>query len=306
MIAAYFLMKSAFTQKRAYDFKERFSVIMLLWALFCMVIMVLGNYYKKKYGIYYMGVYRLAFSQNNVATFLMLAMPFPLYLSKKNPLWALFVPFILYELYYTSSRGGILFGAVEFCVCAVYWVYLGKRKIRGGILGALALVGVIVLAVRWDIFWDKIDGILLLSQYKTEARYIMFLEALENFRESPIWGTGILDDSIAYGKVNVKGTMTWYHMMTAQIIGSMGMVGILAYTYQFLGRVELIFTKKSAWSLCLGISYLGVFLMSQVNPGEFCPIPFELLTVLLFIFQEQRLERAPLQIQQLSKQCSYD
>ena len=117
----------------------------------------------------------------------------------------------------------------------------------------------------------------------------MFLEAIENFRENPLLGTGILDDSILYGKVNVKGTMTWYHMMTAQIIGSMGLVGVMAYVYQFLGRVELIFTKKSAWSLCLGISYLGILLMSQVNPGEFCPIPFELLTVLLFVFQEQRL-----------------
>ena len=123
----------------------------------------------------------------------------------------------------------------------------------------------------------------------------MLLEALENFRENPLIGTGILVDSIAYGKVNVKGTMTWYHMMTSQIIGSMGLIGIAAYVYQFIDRVELIFTKKNAWSLCLGISYLGIFLMSQVNPGEFCPIPFELLTVLLFIFQEERLRKKPVQ-----------
>ena len=48
------------------------------------------------------------------------------------------------------------------------------------------------------------------------------------------------------------------------------------------------------WSLCLGVSYLGILLMSQVNPGEFCPLPFELLTVLLFILQERRLENDPL------------
>ena len=32
--------------------------------------------------------------------------------------------------------------------------------------------------------------------------------------------------------------------------------------------------------------------MSMVNPGEFCPLPFELLAVLLFILQERRLQTA--------------
>ena len=38
----------------------------------------------------------------------------------------------------------------------------------------------------------------------------------------------------------------------------------------------------------------GILLMSQVNPGEFCPVPFETLTVLLFILQENRLDEAEL------------
>ena len=84
--------------------------------------------------------------------------------------------------------------------------------------------------------------------------------------------------------------MSWYHMMIPQIIGSMGCVGIVAYTLQFIGRFKLVIQKCSYWSLALGISYLGLFLMSQVNPGEFCPIPFGLLAVILFIFQEMRVE----------------
>ena len=290
MMVAYLLMKSEFSVKRNYDIKERFSVIMLLWAIACMVVMFIGVYHAKLYAGQPSGMHRyLPFSPNNMATFLMFAMPFPLYLSKKNRLWAIFTPLILYGLYCCDSRGGVLFGTIEFFVCAVYWIFLGNKKIRGAIVGGFIFIGVIVFIACWNDVWVKADEFLKFSQYKDESRYIMFLEAIENFRENPLLGTGILDDSILYGKVNVKGTMTWYHMMTAQIIGSMGLVGVMAYVYQFLGRVELIFTKKSAWSLCLGISYLGILLMSQVNPGEFCPIPFELLTVLLFVFQEQRL-----------------
>jgi hypothetical protein len=140
----------------------------------------------------------------------------------------------------------------------------------------------------WDGIWSKISAVLQIEALKEEMRYTMLLESIENFKKNPLWGTGLLDDSIAYGTVNKKGTMTWYHMMIPQIIGSMGLIGLVAYCFQMFGRVKLIFTKKDAWSLCLGLSYLGVFLMSQVNPGEFCPIPFQLLAVLLFIFQEQR------------------
>jgi hypothetical protein len=118
----------------------------------------------------------------------------------------------------------------------------------------------------------------------------MLFQAFDNFRENPVFGTGLLDDSIAYGETKKQGTMAWYHMMIPQIIGSMGLVGVFAYGYQIFGRVKLIFKKACAWSLVLGISYLGILGMSQVNPGEFCPVPYGVLTVLLFVFQELRLE----------------
>ena len=82
--------------------------------------------------------------------------------------------------------------------------------------------------------------------------------------------------------------MSWYHMMIPQIIGSMGLIGVAMYGYQIFARFKIIFTKTSSWSLVLGLSYLGILMMSQVNPGEFCPVPFEMLAVLLFILQERR------------------
>lgn len=306
MIFAYLVMKSEFSSRaRDYDIKERFSVIMLIWAAFSICIMVIGEYRLEKYGAAFLKIYHLPFSQNNIATFLMFAMPFPLYLSKKHWLWAIFTPVILWGLFYSGSRGGILFGCIEFCACVAYWIYLGKdnknRKIRGCIVGGVALIGLIFCVVYWQGIVAKIDDIFHFSNFRSEIRYQMLLEGFENFRENPLVGTGILDDSIAYGAVNKKGTMTWYHMMTAQVMGSMGLVGVATYVFQFLGRVELIFTKKTAWSLCLGLSYLGILGMSQVNPGEFCPIPFELLTVLLFIFQEERFESKPLVLKDFLK-----
>ena len=128
------------------------------------------------------------------------------------------------------------------------------------------------------------------GESSSSVRVKMLFQAIDNFRKNPVVGTGILDDSIAYGETKKQGTMAWYHMMIPQIVGSMGLVGVLAYGYQIFGRVKLVFKKACAWSFVLGISYLGILGMSQVNPGEFCPVPYGVLTVLLFVFQELRVE----------------
>ena len=75
-------------------------------------------------------------------------------------------------------------------------------------------------------------------------------------------------------------------MMIPQIYGSMGTVGIIAYAYQFVGRVKLALSKYSLYVTTLLLSYGGLFLMSQVNPGEFCPIPYGLIAVIIFIMME--------------------
>ena len=72
----------------------------------------------------------------------------------------------------------------------------------------------------------------------------------------------------------------------AQIVGSMGLLCIVSYGYQFISRFWIIIKKRSAFVITLGLSYSGLFLMSQVNPGEFCPVPYALVAVLIFVLAE--------------------
>lgn len=286
MLAVYYLMRSQFFAKRDYDLSERFSVIMLLLGLHCTFIIASG-YYKN-----YLGLteppYILGFSRNNISTLLMFAMPFPLFLTKKHPCFALFTPALYAAIAVTTSRGGLLFGSLEFLACCAYWVFFGQKRLLRAVLclGAIFLILLCFGKIILDVIQDRIlaDDVIT-----NDARYKMLLESVVNFKKNPIFGTGILDDSIYYGEIRKKGSMAWYHMMIPQIVGSMGLVGVAAYAFQAFGRIRLIFRRPDPWSLCLGISYLGILGMSQVNPGEFCPLPFELLTVLLFILQERRL-----------------
>lgn len=294
MMIAYLFMKAEYSPWRRYDLRDRIAVAMSLVGVLCLEMIIIGRLH------IYIGCsdsyYLYGISRNNICTMMMFAMPFPLYLSRKRAGWAAFVLLLFAGMTVTASRSGFLMGCVEFVVCCGFWVWLGenrKKRLRICLLvaGGSALVfGPVAL----KIFLSRMlraDGSLNFGE-----RYTMAFQAIENFLESPIIGTGILDDSIAYGAYNKKGTMPWYHMMIPQIIGSMGLMGVAAYTFQGVGRFRMIFKKVDGWSLCLGISYLGVLLMSQMNPGEFVPLPFEVLTVILFILQERRItdERFPL------------
>lgn len=290
MLAVYFLMRSQFSVKRNYDLRQRFSVIMTLLGLLCAFIIASG-YYKTFHDI--PTSYALGFSRNNISTLLMFAMPFPLFLALKRP-WTALLSLVFYgAIAVTTSRGGLLFGTMEVLFCCAYWIFSdGKRILRTVLcLVSLAIIFLCFRKIILDVIYDRL---LAEGAITGEVRYKMMWEAIEKFKKNPLVGFGILDQDIAYAADKKKGSMAWYHMMTSQVVGSMGLVGIAAYLFQFIGRVKLIFRNFSMWSLCLGVSYLGILLMSQVNPGEFCPLPFELLTVLLFILQERRLENDPL------------
>ena len=77
------------------------------------------------------------------------------------------------------------------------------------------------------------------------------------------------------------------NMMIPQIIGSMGTLGIVAYTFRLVTQLRLVWQKRNLMTAMLALSYLGLLLMSQVNPGEFCPLPYGLLATIIFIMIEE-------------------
>ena len=66
--------------------------------------------------------------------------------------------------------------------------------------------------------------------------------------------------------------MVFYHNSIAQIMGSMGLVGI-AYGVLMRDRIALLRAGKTPFVRALALSYLGMLLISLTNPGEFCPLP---------------------------------
>ncbi len=325
MAICYLLIKSQMDIKRDYDLREKFVDIMYIagiYACFFMAEIYIENYILVKLSVNDLSFidfckdpgYYLSWTAandhmlqpgNNISTFIMLFMPFPFYRAAKSnkKIYHLISAFLmLFMLFASRSRGGLYLGTVEFVICLVAYAIMAKDKLSKVFGLGLVMVGIAVgvfAVIKFDII-GRLSGLLnsIVSKLEdpeaeTEARVGLLVGAYENFKESPIFGKGLgyFDEDLARYYSGKTGTMQWYHMMIPQVIASMGILGIFAYGYQIIGRVWAVIKKFSPYVLTLGLSYFGMLLMSQVNPGEFCPLPYALMVVMLFIMIEQEPNR---------------
>ena len=226
--------------------------------------------------------------RNNVSTFIILTMPFVFYLSLKNYFYIIPAFITMPCLALTSSRGGLLFGAVEFMLCCIYIIYADKKN-RIKTLLILTVCGFAVIIYAGDIitFISKTISRFDSDMINKDPRTGFIRRAVEDYRACPVFGRGIgyMGNRDIYP--SRKFAANWYHSAPFQVIGSFGSLGILAFGYQFIRRNIIFWSKITYFSLAVFISYIGMFLMSLVNPGEFCPVPYELMIVVMFALIER-------------------
>lgn len=284
MAAVYLLMKSAFVVRPEYDIRERLLAFFYIAGLFgC--FMVFSHYAVEFSTIRQTMRIKIQWS-NNISTMLMLFMPVPFYYALTRNRANLLVGLLFYAaIVMTGSRGGLLMGGVELILCFLF-VAVAEKSLRLPSLALLVACSILLVAG-----WEKLAPFIGIGESSSlissgEVRYKLIFRAFDDFKANPIFGRGLgyTGNSDCYHPV--KGAANWYHMFVFQIIGSLGLLGVAAYLFQFVGRLRLIFQKTDLTKLTFGLCYAGMLLMSMVNPGEFCPIPYEMLTVLLFIFLE--------------------
>ena len=75
-----------------------------------------------------------------------------------------------------------------------------------------------------------------------------------------------------------------------QVIGSFGILGILAYGYQLFCRIRFFIRRKSLFSKTVFMSFIALELMSLVNPGIFAPAYLVIITILFAIVENYETE----------------
>ncbi len=311
LLIAYLLMRSQIHDRADYDIREKLVTILIIagiFAAFETFVLMLRAVQQLDLGLQqFIDIFLYPQSKlasldsqdqmtfciitqpsNNLSTFLMICLPATFYRAfKKNPSYIFLSLFLVAAMYLTKSRSGMLLGAAEFVLCIIVFSLLIKNRPLKYTLFGLGLLILIVGAVFGTYFLLNSDII-----SPEEARYKLVLRSIDDLRGNPIFGQGLGSRSNADLYPGKTGTMIWYHMMIPQIIGSMGIVGILGYGLQFFMRARVTLKKLNPYTVTFFMCYVGLFMMSQINPGEFCPIPYGLIAVLLFIMIENEPDRS--------------
>lgn len=296
MAALYLLLRAALARKRSYEVKRLLLTGLYLAGLYAAFFTLL--FYAERLvwmqdDLEIFGHLRLISidNRNVYATFLLLALPAPFYHAARGRGWHLLSALLMYAaLLLTGSRGGMVMGTALLLLCFAYLLRRdGAHRLRNLLLlGALAVAALAAGGFLLKFYSFRFEGGFIEGD---EPRVRLLLRAVKDFIYHPVFGVGLGYTGNADIYNPKTFAMNWYHMMIPQIVAGLGLVGTFAYAFLFWRRLVLIRKSGDILSRALALSYIGLFLMSQVNPGEFCPMPYELIAVMIFLFLEDGLEK---------------
>ena len=299
MVLLYGIFYTHLTVRKSYSLIEKVTLIMVISGCFASLVtiafyMVNINEVLETRTLLYMQW------RNNYSTFLMLCIPFAFLRGNKQP-YSIVLGFVFYFcILLTGSRGGLVFGAVEMLMCcALFILYDRRRRLTYISICVCIVFALLIFSSEFiSFFGSTIDRLLsainsVLIGEQQEVRYYQYMRGIGDFLEHPIFGTGIgyMGNRDVYAGADFS--IAWYHCSPIQIAASFGIVGIAAYSYQFIRRMILLWKKPTMFNMTVFLSYVSLELMSLVNPGIFSPIPYLLIVTMFFAIVERCNEGEP-------------
>ena len=288
MLVLYAAFRSQVTRRRSYDLQERFARIWLTMGV-GMAVVVAAICLRHRADFAALGGAVPEFMcRNFCATILLTTLPAAFFLARRSRWYLIPGLGMGAALLFTGSRSALLFGAV---LAALGCFYLVRFRVvsRRAMAVVLALACVLMLTIGFKgvetLYQSRIVGGRLISG--DETRWRLLARAVTDFLNHPVFGMGLGNSANRRLFSGVPGSMFFYHNMPAQILGSMGILGAAAYSRLIGDRLRLLWQgRRDPFVVMLGISYLGMLLVSMTNPGEFCPFPNSAMMVMLFAMVE--------------------
>lgn len=292
MLVLYTLIRSRLINERKYVRTERLAEIMYAAGILFSLIII--AFYIANFEEFIESGSVLFYKPRNYATsVLLMCIPMSCLMVKRSNIHLIGMALMYAAMILSGSRSGLLFGTPLFAACAVY-VYVQNKDSRWlyrWIMLVLAIPAC-YFAVKYipALYSSRLIEGSFISSDETRVDYIRL--GLENFLGNPVLGIGIgnVKDIEVFAAI-VPGSIVFYHNMIIQVISSMGLVGVAAYAWHFIARIEIMWrSRQNDRFAVFGLSYLGILMMSLTNPGIFCPFPEAGLLVLIFALLEKESE----------------
>ncbi len=140
---------------------------------------------------------------------------------------------------------------------------------------------------------------LLLKALNENGRSGFYKLAMSLFADHPLFGIGqgFIDTSF---ELRLSGVVTFnFHSTLFHVLATMGIVGIIAYTYYFYQRTRIFLSNRSSFNMLCFYSFIMLESYGMVDACEFNVVPIMMALTLLIVAVEMTahidLNRLPLQ-----------
>ena len=221
-----------------------------------------------------------------------LAIPAALYLARtrRYPILSLSCALIFFvSTFLINTRSALVFGGIALFVGGIICCFKNKnekanRIFAFSVLGC-AIVGALAFLIIGDDPMQKLQRMIDLMRFDflleegssfSEVfgdRAGIWLGGLKDFISAPLFGVGfsVGREMVGYESVNVNIFDIMYHNIIVEFLGSMGIVGIIAFLFHLKHGVELTL-RKFDWNRILVLLVPGIILgMSLLDNFFFYP-----------------------------------
>ena len=183
------------------------------------------------------------------------------------------------------TRSGLISCTFVLTLSIIYTFWKGKNK--SSLIYAIAIIFALV-SIFALMNPDIINAIIMkfkdMANMDSTGRIELYIEAFKLFLADPIFGVGL-----GYvGNITHKPEFAiyWFHSTIMQVIGSMGIIGIIAYTTLYISRGIQLFKNFSNFNMLLAIAIIGFEAICLIESGTFLPFPTLFLSIFLTAFLE--------------------
>ena len=294
LVALYFyVVTTADLKKFGFDELAHFCIVVLFY------IMVLVAYiYATRFGgfLRFTGAWKAYMlcgwgMSNDFGIFLAMLLPaffYKMYNAQKHAyVWYIFACLDMVVMFFTYARGAILVGCAVFAVGSIYAMIRKQNRKQSVISVATAFVtfvGVVAIlhftgALEY-IMEYHISKVSNGTEFEniSSGRADIWKRYFEYFTSNPIFGGGFTVDKIFYvenGMEVANGAFSAYsyfaHNTLFQILGSCGIVGLMAFLYHTLTTVIIYFKKPTEKRFIFAFSVFGFVAMAMLDVVFFKP-----------------------------------
>lgn len=273
----------------------------------CLLLMLMGfisatetAYYTYNYSVLQNNVFglkELGWSNiNTAANVLIIAIPATCYLltESKNYFAYLLAVLLFYFSIFLTGSDGCLAISLAFLPILAFYTYKHingvKNKKSFNFIIFLAISGVLSLLVAIYVLGKQSLIYELLSKVSSadSGRTQLYKDAWIIFKTSPLFGAGFgYHNHYLYSPIGGGGLRLFnFHSTLFQVMGSMGIAGILAYVFYFYQRYSVLTERNDKYHLFAFLSFTIAECYGFIDTLEFSTIPLMITLTLLILITE--------------------